>query len=124
MDSYTQTEFQIEVKQGSTLIIPIYYKDLSSGAVISLAGYTAKLQVRKTPESSEAPDIELTTESGGIEIDGALGKITLKFLSADTLGLDPKYIGTWDLFIIPTNSTAFCILGGDFIVYPSTTRLA
>ena len=121
MDIFELAELPIEIKQGSTLVLPIYYQDKNKD-VIDLSQYTAKLMVRDTPESTGEPDIVLTTENGGIEITGTSGLIIIKFLSAETIGLDENYSGTWDLWLIPSASTAFALIGGTFKVIPSTTR--
>lgn len=113
----------IVVKKGSTLVIPITYKD-KDGSPIDLTNYQAKLQVRETPNSNpeSGADIELTEQSG-IDLGGENGTIVITFLSAQTLALDDEYCGTWDLFLIPSESTAFCLLSGTFKVIASTTKV-
>ena len=121
MESYALTEFPIEMKHGSTFILPFYYRD-TGGNVIDLSNYTAKMHVRRTSEAAGDPDIVLTTENGGLTIDGTNGLITVQILRAETVNLAQDYSGRWDLYLIPTEATAFCLVGGPFTIYPSVTR--
>lgn len=118
---FSQMEIPIEVKQGSLLSFTITFKD-KNGTVIDLTDYTAKLQVRRSPNSTEDPDIELTNEDG-LSMGGEAGTIGVTFAPATTLALSSDYTGTWDLFLIPTEATALCLLGGTFTVIPSTTKV-
>lgn len=122
MSQYQIQSVPICIKRGSTTILPITYKD-RNGDPIDLTGYTAAMHVRRSPDSIDDPDIELTTENDGIAITAASGLITVTILSQLTLDLESGYEGFWDLFLIPTEETAFYLVGGTFNVLASVTRL-
>ena len=105
METFSLPEFPIEVKHGSGFTLPIEYLD-TDGEIIDLTDYTAKMQVRRSPEAEDEADIELTTENGGLIIDVEDGTITINITDAQTFALDENYEGTWDLFLIPLNSSA------------------
>lgn len=67
-------DLNLEISQGTTFRRQFILE--SGGEVVDLSDYTAKCQFRLTPAS---PDIihELSTENGGITIDGPAGLVTL-----------------------------------------------
>lgn len=96
------TEINLEIKQGATFRVSIYYKD-SNNAVINLTGKSARMQIRAgysgtdlyadltsaLPYTADG-DISITPNDGGIHIhipDEVTSTFTWK-------------IGQYDLFII------------------------
>jgi len=73
--------YPIELRRGLARRIRLALK--KRGEPINLTGYTGRMQVR---ESARSPDVivDLSTENGGIEIDGAAGAVTLVFRHTDT----------------------------------------
>ena len=56
-------------------------------APVNITGYTAKMQLRSTPNTVNAV-LTLTTENGGISIDGPTGTITLHATATQTGAID------------------------------------
>jgi hypothetical protein len=67
--------FNFAAEQGATFNPVLTYKD-SSGSLVNLTGYTARMQVR---ENFQAPRvlIDMTTENGGITLGGSAGTLAL-----------------------------------------------
>ena len=97
-----------DVDQDTTFEFVVEYKD-PNDAVIDLTGATAKMQVRDATGQKLA--FTLTSPSGGITIDGALGKVNVKMTPTQTKKLFyPKSV--YDLIIVDTNSNRIKLLGG------------
>ena len=73
-------EDNLDVIQGDTLSLTVYYKDnTSQQSAIDISDYTAEFQVRDFPGGNRIlADID---ESNGIVIDGPAGKITITISS-------------------------------------------
>jgi hypothetical protein len=84
-----------------------------------LTGHTARMQVRRTIEST-TPLITLTTENGRISINGVLGLITLSISAADTAALTSS--GVYDLEIISSGGLVSRVIQGTFTLSPEVTR--
>jgi hypothetical protein len=98
-----------EVDQNSTFSFIVEYKD-SNNNPINLTGATAKLQARDTKGGSKLA-FTLTSPSGGITIDGSLGKITCKMTPTQTNKLFyPK--SSYDLVIVDSNANRIRLLEG------------
>jgi hypothetical protein len=114
-------EQNITINQGAEFILELIWKD-SAGAIIPLTGYTAAMQIRETLDSE--PIITLTTESGGIVIVGAEGKITVTIDGEDTKTFN--FIkGIYDLFIIPSTGEANAakFVKGQVVLDRAVTRI-
>lgn len=85
----------------------------------NLTGYTARMQVRRTIDSSTVL-ISLTTENGRISLGGASGIIELNITAEDTATITSS--GVYDLEIIASNGIVSRILQGDFTLSPEVTR--
>ena len=108
----------IYARQGKTLQFTVFWKDDEDDA-IDLAGFSARLQVRRTGE--EEPVISLTS-STGLTITAATGRIDV-LVSATTLaGIDPgRY--RYDLEVQSGSSgTVTGLLYGRFFVNEETTK--
>ena len=88
--------YDFEIEQGTTLNKGLVWKD-STGALVDLSGYTARMQLRPSV-SSDTVLLELTTENGGITLGGATGEIFLHFTEANTSPLTKG--GVYDLEVI------------------------
>lgn len=87
-------KLDLVIEKGATFQKTLYYKDKTKVA-IDLTGYTARMQIRETPQSSTFV-AELTTENGGITITGAAGQIDL-LLSATATSAISVDSGNYDL---------------------------
>ena len=113
--------YNIVADQGSTLSRIIYYKNPAKKP-IKFNGYTARMQVRPTYESSEVI-LELTTENGRIELGATDGSISL-YISDDVMITIPEGIYVYDLELIAPSANLFVykILQGNFAVRSEVTR--
>jgi hypothetical protein len=84
-----------------------------------LTGFTARMQVRRTIESSTII-IELTTENGGIEIDGPEGRITVYMSASETEELSSS--GVYDIEIIDGGGSVSRLVQGAFTLSLEVTR--
>lgn len=87
-----------------------------------LAGYTARMQVRRTVESSTTM-VSLTTDVGGgiaIEPASTKGEIRVTMSAATTAALDSN--GVYDLEIISGSGTVSRVIQGTFTLDLEVTR--
>lgn len=110
--------YNIICDQGSTLDRTLTWKD-SDGVLINLTGYTARMQVRATFESTTTV-LSLTTENGGITLGGALGTIQIIASATATAAIDPR-IYVYDLELV-NGTTVYRLVQGSFTVRPEVTR--
>ena len=97
-----------DVDQDTTFTFVVEYKDPDDN-VIDLTGSTAKMQVRDVTGQKLA--FTLTSPSGGITIDGAEGKVTVKMTPTQTKKMFyPKSV--YDLIIVDSNTNRIKLLGG------------
>jgi len=87
--------------------------------IYPLANHTARMQVRRTIEST-TPMISLTTENGRIAINSAAGLITLSISAADTAALTSS--GVYDLEIISSGGLVSRVIQGTFTLSLEVTR--
>jgi hypothetical protein len=92
---------------------------ITAGKIYDLTGYTARMQVRKSKNSTDT-EIELTTENGRITIDGANGLITCNLAASATTLLDFSK-GFYDLEIV-TGSTVERLLEGRVTLSKEVTK--
>lgn len=95
-------------------------EDPSLYEVYSLVDHTARMQVRRTLESTGSPIISLTTENEKIELDGINGLITLILSATDTAALTSS--GVYDLEIIDINGLVSRVIQGTFTLSLEVTR--
>jgi hypothetical protein len=107
-----------EVDQNTTFSFIVEYKDPDDN-VIDLTGASAKLQVRDTKGGSKLA-FTLTSPSGGILIDGAAGKVTVKMTPTQTNKLFyPK--SSYDIMVTDSNSNKIKLLEGFLTLSRSVT---
>lgn len=107
------------IEQGTTWSRQLICKD-ADGQVVNISGYTARMQVRATIKSTTVL-LNLTTENGGITIDGANGAVNLLVTPAMTTGItEPR--GDYDIELVDTDSHVTRILKGVITFDPEVTR--
>ena len=119
--------YNITCQQGSTFARTITFKypdPLSPPAdptylLWDFSGYTARMQVRRTIDSSTIL-ISLTTENGRITLGGPTGIIELNITAADTATLTSS--GVYDLEIISNTGVVDRIMQGNFTLSQEVTR--
>ncbi len=113
--------YNIVADQGSTLSRIVYYKDPAKKPIL-FSGYTARMQVRPSYDSSNVI-LELTTENGGIELGQTDGSIAL-YVDDVVMVTIPEGIYVYDLELIAPSADLFVykILQGNFAVRSEVTR--
>lgn len=107
-----------EVDQNTTFLFVIEYKD-NNGTAIALTNCSAKMQVRDTKGGSKVA-FTLTSPSGGIVIDEALGKLTIKMTPTQTNKLFyPK--SSYDVMLTDSNVNKTKLLEGFITLSRSVT---
>ncbi|MCY1167578.1 hypothetical protein D9M73_75460 [compost metagenome] len=108
-----------ELNQGSAISVPFLYTD-PAGAIVDLTGYTARMQVRAGIGSAVVL-LELTTENGGLVIDGAAGKLTMVITEALAEGFTWRR-GVYDIELVPASGEGFRFVQGEIEISPEVTR--
>jgi len=117
--------YNITCEQGSTFsrVITVEYPDPDDASVMlpwDFTGYTSRMQIRRTIESSTVM-IELTTENGGITFtDEENGEVTVEMTDAQTAALETS--GVYDLEIISQSDEVSKLIKGTFTLLPEVTR--
>ena len=110
--------YTININAGSSLVLPIEWKD-QSGAAYNMSGYTARMQIRRNINSPDY-QIELTTENGRIQfINAAAGTFKLFISASDTAGLQN---GVYDLEVEDSSGVVTRLLEGQVNVSKEVTR--
>lgn len=78
--------YNTTIDQGSDWFFTVTYAN-PNGTPIDITNYTAAMQVRSTPQSPTAV-LTLTTENGGITIDGTQGVVNLHATDTQTMAID------------------------------------
>ena len=107
-----------EVDQNATFSFVVEYKD-DNGNAIDLTGASAKMQVRDVKGGTKLA-VTLTSPSGGIVINGPLGKLTVTLTPTQTNKLFyPKSV--YDIMVVDTNVNKIKLLEGFMTLNRSVT---
>jgi hypothetical protein len=107
-----------EVDQNATFTFVVEYKD-NNDVPINLTGASAKMQVRDS-KGGQKLAFSLTSPSGGITIDPALGKLTIKITPTQTNKLFyPK--SEYDIMLTDSNANKIKLLEGYMTLSRSVT---
>lgn len=112
-------KYNFEIEQGATFTKPLVWKS-STGAVVDLTGYTARMQIRETVGSTEIL-LELTTQNNRIAIVPLQGKVTLT-IDASTTSQISWTKGVYDLELVSSNGTVTRLLRGNVSISKEVTR--
>jgi len=108
-----------EVDQNTTFTFTVEYKD-DDGDPIVLTNCSAKMQVRDTKGGSKLAFTLTSPSTGGITIDEALGKLTIKMTPTQTNKLFyPK--SSYDLMLTDSNLNKTKLLEGFITLSRSVT---
>jgi hypothetical protein len=110
--------YDIICEQGATLVREITYKD-SSGVVVNLSTYTARMKVRS---SRGAPGVQLTlaTSGAGITVN-SVGEIEIT-VPAVTTAIIPAGKYRYDLEVVSSSGVVSRVVEGEFVVSGEVTR--
>jgi hypothetical protein len=117
--------YNITCEQGSTFsrVITVEYPDPNDASTMlsfNFTGYTGRMQIRRTIESSVVM-IELTTANNGIQYtNAASGELTVRMTAVQTAALETS--GVYDLEIINGAGEVSKLLKGAFTLLPEVTR--
>ena len=108
----------IYIERGATFIRTITWKD-STGALVNLTGYTARMQIRQKL-SSATPLISLVNGSG-ITLGGVAGTIAIEITDTVTTALDIRQ-GVYDLELVSGGGIVTRLIEGGVEVSKEVTR--
>ena len=107
-----------DVDQNATFSFVVEYKD-DNGNAIDLTGASAKMQVRDVKGGTKLA-VTLTSPSGGIVINGPLGKLTVTLTPTQTNKIFyPKSV--YDIMVIDSNGNKIKLLEGFMTLNRSVT---
>lgn len=118
-DFRNTTKTRAACEQGATFKRRLALKD-SDGGPVALAGYTARMQVRATTDSTSSL-VALTTENGRIVVDGTAGTVLLQIAAVDTAAM-PAGAYVYDLELVSGSGEVQRLLEGAFVVTRNVTR--
>jgi len=107
--------------QGAGFYETIDWEDPETDDPIDLTGYTAKMQIRSSPSSSEVV-LELSTENGRILNSGATGILTLLVDAEDTADLPAPFVGVYSLLVTNPDGFVTNLLTGVFNINEAITK--
>ena len=90
-------EVDLLIEQGTDYAQSLRRRD-AAGALIDLSGFTARMQVRQSV-SSTIVLLNLTTENGGLVINGVAGELTIVIRDDQTIGVSWRR-GRYDIELI------------------------
>lgn len=115
----TAAVYSLLIEQGSTLSLPMVWRD-STGTPVDLTGWTARLQIRTSPQDADI-QLELTTENGGITLGTIDGAIVLFADATATAALAwPRAV--YDLEMIAPSGAVRRLLRGEAVLSLEVTR--
>lgn len=110
----------LKIDQFATFTTAFKWQTKSSGQPVNLTGYTAAMQIRRTPDSATAL-VSISSPSNGITIDPLNGKVTIEIPYTTTSTLTPgKYV--YDLVLTNTASKKKRLVEGVVVVDAGVTR--
>ena len=111
-------------EQGATLRRRFTLTDTETGDPVDLTDYTARMQIRRSKESSDVV-LELTSENGAFSIDPLIGEVTLE-VEADVTSALIAASYVYDLELVlpdsPDPDDVIRLLQGKFRVSREVTR--
>lgn len=116
--------YNIFCEQGTTFsrTLELKYPDELDPTIYhpyDLSGFTARMQVRRTIESTSVM-ISLTTENNGVFIDDTEGRISIFISPEQTAALTSS--GVYDLEIISNDEVVSRVVQGAFTLSKEVTR--
>jgi hypothetical protein len=114
----------LKIEQGATFLFEVGWKD-STGELIDLTGYEARMQVRKTHKSATAI-LDLTSTGGDITLsDGAaFPNIVVEASATDTADIVASDLGAavYDLELEDGDGRVTRVVEGKCLITPEVTR--
>lgn len=111
--------YDLYMEQGATFSLVITWKD-NSNSPIDLTSYTARMQVRRTKQSSTVI-VEASTTDGRITLGGALGTITVVIPATVTDDIEAG-CGVYDLEVESADGVVTRLIEGAVEFSKEVTR--
>lgn len=86
-----------------------------NGQPMDLTGYVARLQANSSSASTASPILALSSETGGIQIIGATGEISIEQTNEETASLPPG-IYPYGLDLLTPTAEKWALLLGNLVV--------
>lgn len=112
-------EIELVIEQGASFSYVITWQD-DAGVAIDLTGYTARAQGRDS-YSASAKIYDLTTENGGLSINGAAGEVTMTLTAAATAAMTFSK-GRHDLEVVSGGGMVYRLIEGPLRLSREVTR--
>lgn len=112
-------KYNIEIEQGADWGLDLVWSD-DAGVPISVAGWTARMQIRETYADTKVL-LSLTTENGGIELNATPGKVSLRAPASLTDKITVTR-GVYDVELIAQLGAVVRLIEGKVVISPSVTR--
>lgn len=109
-------KYDLYIDQGATFTRDFIYKD-SDGNVQDLTGYTAAMQIRKSPTSTGDPVLDVNPTITELE-----GKVTLELTDEQTQALPAPFEGYYDIEIEDSGGAVTRLVQGRVFIDPNVTR--
>lgn len=116
--------YNITCDQGSTFVrtFVVEYQDVVDPSLYhpyDLTGFSARMQIRRDPESTTVL-AELTTANGGISVDESEGTVTVSLTAGQTAAITRS--GVYDIEIVSPSTEVHKIVRGAFNLNLEVTR--
>jgi hypothetical protein len=109
------------IDQYATFKTAFRWETKSSGQPVNLTGYTAAMQIRRTPADATALVSLTSAANGGLTIEGTAGRVRIEIPSTTTATLTPgRYV--YDLVLTDLASKKKRLVEGVVIVDAGVTR--
>lgn len=116
----TPGKLDLTIYQGATFSRTLLWEAGQPPAPVNLTGYTARMQLRVTPDSGFTL-LALTTENSRITLGGAAGTIVLSLSAADTAALAfPRAV--YDLELVSPGGVVRRLVEGEVSLSKEVTR--
>src|SRR5258706_5298402 len=105
------TRHDIEVQQGEKFVLNVQARNKSDNSIMSLVGFSAKMQVRAAPGATPVL-MEASTANGFITINGPAGIVMILVPGTTTLPMTWN-TGIYDLEVFTTTADPIRLLEGN-----------
>lgn len=107
------------LEQGATFRRTLEYQNPDT-TPFDLSGYTARMHVRARAGAPDPPLVELTTENGGLTIDGPNGTIDVVVSAAQTTALPVGRV-VYDLLLVAPSGDIIRLIEGSMVIDAAVT---
>ena len=114
-------KYDLHIDQGSTFTRDFIYED-EDGAPQNLAGYSARMMIRKAKTSLGEPTFDSNDAAGALVVTGAEGKVTLTLTDDVTQALPAPFEGFYDIELDDGSGVITRLIQGRVFIDPNVTR--